>query len=242
MADTMMDASKIFPFETKDVNEEERTFSGYASTWDMDLGGDIIESGAFKRTLSHWRRSKSVLPLKDSHSYGSVRDVVGKMMEAEEDSKGLLATFEVIDGPDGDEIFRRVKGGYVDGLSIGYTPVKIKYPETEEERKKGIYRYLKEVKLREVSVVQMPMNPNARIDVSSVKSLLLSVQNSENLTDEEKIELAEIQKRIGVLLQEPGPTPEQLEALQKKLFRLKLDRLVTRSRATRHSARAVLVP
>jgi hypothetical protein len=88
------------PFEVKEMDDESRTFSGLASTWDMDLGGDVIRKGAFKRTVGHWKKGKRPLPLVDQHRYDSVRDVVGKLVEAEETDAGLDTTWQVIDGPD----------------------------------------------------------------------------------------------------------------------------------------------
>ncbi|GMV06729.1 MAG: hypothetical protein AMXMBFR53_30040 [Gemmatimonadota bacterium] len=204
------------PFQVKadSLDDATRSFTGLASTWDLDLGGDVIHKGAFKRTLNNWHRSKSVLPLLDSHSaYGTVRAIVGRMIDAKETDEGLVATFEVIDGPDGDEIWRRIKGGYVTGLSIGYRAIKIEAP-SEEEQRAGVWRHLKEVELREVSVVVWPMNPAARIDKGSMKALAADVAALEeaaacrDLTDEEKAELAELNAKIEALLDEGGVTPK----------------------------------
>lgn len=172
------------PFQVKDLDDEARTFSGLAAAYSQDLGGDVIMPGAFRKTLADWRRSKSkVLPLMDSHSRGSVRAVVGKMIEAKEVDDGLETAFQLIDGPDGDEVYRRVKGGYVDALSIGYQAMEIRNP-TEEEQRQGVWRFLKEVRLLEVSVVVFPMNPDARIDGGTVKTLLKAA-GERNLTPEE---------------------------------------------------------
>jgi HK97 family phage prohead protease len=159
-------------FQVKAMDDEARSFSGLAAAFSQDLGGDVILPGAFKRTLSDWRKAKAkLIPLMDSHGRDTVRAVVGKMTEAAEVADGLEATFTVIDGPDGDEVYRRVTGGYVDALSIGYEAMEIRNP-TDEEQRRGVWRFLKEIKLKEVSVVVFPMNPDARIDLSTVKSLL----------------------------------------------------------------------
>ena len=232
-----MSKNLVTRFEVKDLDEEARTFGGLAATWDLDLGGDVIEPGAFKRTLKNWKRSKKVLPLLDSHNGGSVRSVVGKLLEAEETKKGLDAQFEVIDGPDGDEVFRRVKGGYVDGLSIGYSAVKVRYPETPEEQATGVYRYLGEVKLHEVSVVLWPMNPEARIDTATAKALLMAAKDKE-LTDDDRAELRGLASEIDALLQGRGSgelAPEKLQALEAKIQLLTQRRLATRIEAARHS-------
>jgi len=239
----MSEKHLVTRFEVKGLDEEARTFSGMAATWDLDLGGDVIEPGAFKRTLKNWQKSKRVLPLLDSHNGHSVRSVVGKLLEAEEAPKGLAATFEVIDGPDGDEVFRRVKGGYVDGLSIGYSAVQVRYPETEDEKLTGAYRYLKEVKLHEVSVVVWPMNTEARIDTATAKALLMAAKDKD-LTDDDRAELKSLAAEIDVLLRDSTkpaePTPEALKALTERIQRLHLHRLATRIEAARHSGARVL--
>jgi HK97 family phage prohead protease len=187
------------------------------------------------------------MPLLDSHGgHATIRSAVGKLMEAEEVPKGLDAEFQVIEGPDGDEIFRRVKGGYVDGLSIGYQAVKVRYPDTDEERASGVYRYLQEVKLHEISVVLWPMNPEARIDTSTAKALLMAAKDKD-LNDDDRAELKRLAAEIDVLLRTPEadgptgePTPEVLEALQAKIQDLALRRLATRIRAARHSTEMTL--
>jgi HK97 family phage prohead protease len=234
-------------FEVKELDDNERTFSGLAAAWSLDLGGDVIEPGAFKRTLKSWKKSKRVLPLLDSHNgHSSVRNVVGKMLEAEETADGLLAGFKVIEGPDGDEVFRRVKGGYVDGLSIGYQAVEVRYPETEEELASGVYRYLKEVKLQEVSVVLWPMNQDARIDTTTAKALLMAAKDKD-LTEDDRAELKRLAIEINALLGTPiedGPTPEPapevLNALSDRIQRLTLHRLATRIEAVRHAGSLVV--
>jgi uncharacterized protein len=158
------------PFAVKALDEEARTFRGLASTWDLDLGDDVIHEGAFQRTLRDWRKTGRVVPLIDQHNYGSVRAVVGKMTEAEETKDGLDTTWQVIDGPDGDEILRRLRGGYVDGLSIGYRPTKTDFEDSDDARS-GQIRNIREAELGEVSVVIFPMNESARVDLASVKSL-----------------------------------------------------------------------
>lgn len=230
-----MPDTKIARFETKAVDPDTRTFTGLAATWDLDLGGDIIERGAFKRTLGSWKSTGRIVPLLDSHSgHTSVRSAVGKMEDAEETDAGLQATFRVINGPDGEEIFRRVEGGYVDGLSIGYSAMKVRYPETEDEKAKGIWRYLEEVKLHEVSVCLWPMNPNARIDQNAAKALI-AVASTRALTDDEKDVLRVLSKDIGALLEpDPdsggGPAPDMLDNLSVRIQQLHAKRLAARIR------------
>lgn len=191
--------SLLMPFSVKAVDAEARTFEGLASTWDLDLGGDVIHRGAFKKTIGDWRATGRVLPLIDQHNYGSVRSVVGKMMEAKETKDGLVAKFEVIKGADGDEVLARLEGGYVDGLSIGYRAIKVDYA-TEAEQLEGIFRHLKEVELREVSVVIWPMNIGARIDTDSIKALIGRYEGRD-LDEDEKAEVTSLREKLDALLE-----------------------------------------
>lgn len=184
-------------FQVKALDEAARTFRGLASTWEEDLGGDVIHQGAFARTLEHWKRTGKVMPLIDQHNYGSIRSVVGKMLSAEETAAGLETEWQVIDGTDGDETLRRLRGGYIDSMSIGYEAVKWEIEKAEGAQPWEAIRHLKEVKLYEVSLVIWPMNPGATIDPDSVKSLTAALKEG-RLTAEEKAELR-------ALLGEPDP-------------------------------------
>lgn len=155
-------ATSLRPFEIKSVDTAAHTFEGLAATWDLDLGGDVIHKGAFAKTLTFWREKGFSIPLIDLHNYGSINDVLGSMIDAEEQDAGLWAKFEVDDGADGQKLLRHIERKRLNGLSIGYEPVA---PEFDDA---GI-RHLREVKLAEVSPVIWPMNPGAVFDPSSVK-------------------------------------------------------------------------
>lgn len=192
------------PFEVKAVDEEKRRFRGLASTWDEDLGGDRIVQGAFRKTLDDWRSSNGRKPifLLDQHNYYSIRSVLGRLVDAKETDAGLETEWEVIDGADGDEAMRRLKGGFITGLSIGYSAVKWETERPEGAEEWEAVRVLKEVKLFEVSLVIWPMNEGARVDPDSLKSLTEALREG-RLSEEQKAE-------IRALLSESAP-PEKPE-------------------------------
>lgn len=190
-------ASSVAPFEVKALDEQARTFEGLSSTWQLDLGDDVIHRGAFKTWLASWRKSGRALPLIDQHNYGSVRSVVGKLLDAKETKDGLWTKWEIIEGADGDEMLLRLKGNYIDGLSIGYRPIKFDFEDSDEARW-GQIRHLREVELLEVSLVIWPMNEGARIDFSSVKALL----TRRDLTDDERKEVAALHEKIEQRLEQ----------------------------------------
>lgn len=183
---TTIATKALTPWATKAVDVKARTFEGLASTWDLDLGGDVIHQGAFTKTLENWRENDGrIVPLIDHHRYGSAFDVLGKMTHAEETDEGLSARFEVVNGDDGDRLLERIKGGYLNGLSIGYEAIA---PQTEtitrEDGVKETIRHLREIKLYEVSAVIWGMNPHALIERASVKSVIDALKSGD-LTSQE---------------------------------------------------------
>ncbi|MFA5604180.1 MAG: HK97 family phage prohead protease [Bacilli bacterium] len=164
------------PLEVKQVNMQERTFEGLASTWSLDLGLDVIKKGAFRQTLKEWRSSGKIIPLLDSHNWFSVRDAVGRLVDAKETEDGLWTLWKIVPGTDGDEILARLRPdedgvAFIDSMSIGYRTIKAELDEDS-----GI-RTIKELELHEVSLVLFPMNPEARIDNATVKEFAASVKS-----------------------------------------------------------------
>jgi HK97 family phage prohead protease len=196
------------PFSVKALDEGARSFKGLASTWEKDLGNDVIHKGAFKKTLSEWRAAKGrPVPLLDGHDRFGALSVLGKMVDAEESDEGLVAEFQLVpDDEKSEAAFRRIKGGFMTGLSIGYTPV-----TWEDEKGAGLTRtrHLKELRLHEISLVVFPMNEGARVDPLSVKSLLDAAKAGQ-LTDAEKAELL-------ALLTVAAPAPDAPDAPPKGL-------------------------
>jgi HK97 family phage prohead protease len=187
---------------------EGRQFTGLASTWDLDEGGDLILPGAYATTLGEWKAQGRVIPLINQHNYYDARHAIGKMVAAEETQEGLVSTFQVVNSPDGNEFLARIKDGILDGLSIGYSVRKWR-PPSDAERKLGVQRVLEEIELREVSVVIWGMNPNALIDTASVKSLAdsLAQLKRETLTEDERKTLRQIASRCGALLRPDDQPP-----------------------------------
>jgi len=146
------------PFELKALDDESGVFEGYASVFNnVDKGGDVVEPGAFKRTLDH---SKGAIPILWFHD---AMQPVGIGLEATEDDRGLLVKGQLDLGTQkGREVYSGLKMGYIKAMSIGYTAI-------VKEMKDGI-RHLMEVALPEYSLLTkgFAMNPDA--DVTAVKS------------------------------------------------------------------------
>jgi HK97 family phage prohead protease len=151
------------PFAVKASRRKARTLTGLASALALDLVGDAIEATAYDAWLADFRAGRlPPITLNDSHRYGSIYDVVGKLVRAERVPQGLLTSFQFIpDDATAKAAWRRADGGYITGLSIGFT-TKARQP-TADERSQGIKRVLTEVNINEVSLVQYPAQPAARV-------------------------------------------------------------------------------
>lgn len=241
-------AKSVVPFAVKASDDSARTITGLAAAWTLDSYDDVIEPGAFKRTLQNWRSSQKAkpIPLLDQHDYRASRSVLGKMTDAEETDDGLLATFEFIpDDPDADAVYRRVKGGYITGLSIGYRAIRWEYEQKEGGAEWERIRHLKEVALLEVSVVTWPANDDARIE--SVKAqqfaALADALKHGRLSPAQKSELRALLADSLADTSEDGTppppppsddepkglAPEEQDALRQRLLALKLRSLVARA-------------
>jgi uncharacterized protein len=127
--------------------------AGYASLFGVpDLAGDIVERGAFERSLTE-------LPAADIRmlfQHDPDRPI-GRWTGAHEDSEGLWMQ-GLIDPAHATTaaVLRLIKSGAADGLSIGFRAL------DAIPRPSG-GRILKTIDLREVSVVTFPMLPRARL-------------------------------------------------------------------------------
>lgn len=143
--------------------EEDGTFSGHGSVFDIihpssnfqfDL--DVVHPGAFKKSLN--TRKKAGSPLKMLYRH---RDPLGVYDEAMEDDIGLFVKGKPNDTTLGRDAIVDMRSRVLDGLSIGFDPVKW---EVEELEGKGTLRHLNEIDLGEVSPVIWGANPQALIE------------------------------------------------------------------------------
>lgn len=137
------------PFFMKNL-EESGLFSGYASVYNVqDAHLEFVMPGAFSHTL----QCNPIPKLLWQHD---PQALIGVWKELVEDSHGLFVKGKIfLELQKGREAYLLMKEGAVDGLSIGYIPLKI------QETYQG--RYLEQIDLYEISLVTFPSNPHARI-------------------------------------------------------------------------------
>lgn len=170
----------------------------YASIFgNIDAGRDIVEKGAFTKTLQeNNKRIKTLF----NHDWNVI---IGKPLEMVEDSKGLYTKTQFIDTPKSREIYELVKEDIVNELSIGYDIVKNEYDKPNKVNK------LKELKLYEYSFVTFAMNEMAQ--VTDVKSLIDEIKAGRMLSDKNVSNIKEIINMLTALL-DSNEKPEPLSS------------------------------
>lgn len=154
----------VVPIEWKAADVGDGVLEGYASTFgNVDLGGDVIVKGAFKKTIANIKANG--IPLLADHM-PTVNSVLGTIFDAKEDDYGLLVRAQMSAAQSAQDARMKMIEGHVNKMSIGYETMNADM----EDRNGEPVRLLKEIKLWEASVVVFPMNPQAVI--SRVKSIM----------------------------------------------------------------------
>ncbi|MFX1301650.1 MAG: HK97 family phage prohead protease [Promethearchaeota archaeon] len=163
---------KSFPFELeeKGLDPEARTFKGYAAiTGLMDDGGDIIDRGAFKKTLAERGKRVKVFYIHD------FKEPIGKPLALEEVPRsrlpkamqdkwpqatgGLYVHAYISETAKGNDALTLMRDNVLDELSIGYKAMKEKMEDDGPEGQRA--RHLKELSLMDISPVPLAMQEAA---------------------------------------------------------------------------------
>jgi uncharacterized protein len=195
--------------EVKEIAED-GTFTGVASVYDVeDMGGDIVEKGAFKKTIAE----NPSVPILWQHDQS---EVIG-MGEVKEAGNKIMLTGKLdLEDEMAQKAYRKLKSKLVKGLSIGFQSIKSKWEEIQEGDAHRYIRRIQELKLWEVSVVTFPMLPQAQ--VTSVKNADEYEARIARLEDEIKA----LQATKGTPATEPPPAvePPQQKSIEPEIHSL----------------------
>jgi HK97 family phage prohead protease len=189
------------PFEIKQVQNEDPdffVFEGYASTFNnVDLGDDIVMPGAFRDSLS--RKSFKILWQHD------MKMPLGVPIEAFEDNKGLFikAKLPKEDSFVSERVIPQLKVGSIDSMSIGFVVEDFEFD-------KNVRKILK-VNLFEVSLVTMPMNPEAAVTAfkaedESNETKISPTEGNKDISEAEVKSVTDVacMKDVELILKERG--------------------------------------
>jgi len=136
--------------EVIDADEKMGIVKGYGSIFgNVDSDGDIINKGAYKKTIQENGSRVKYLYQHDMDK------PIGKMVHLEEDEKGLVFEAQVPKTRLGMDVIELMKAGVITENSVGILPI--------QKSMSGQYREINEVKLFEVSAVTLAANDQAMI-------------------------------------------------------------------------------
>lgn len=158
----LSDYGALIDLEEKALAEVDEcyVFTGYASVFNnVDHGNDVMVPGAFSKSL----RDHGLPLLLYQHD---MKEIVGAIVDAKEDKKGLWVKGEL---PKDDDFVRgrlvpQLKRRGLKGMSIGYKV------QDSARRKEDGARLLKQVRLYETSFVSLAMNDKATVE--TIKGLV----------------------------------------------------------------------
>lgn len=212
-SDALTHEYKSFTFQLENADGESGEFSGYAAVFgNVDSGRDVIERGAFSKTI---REDFDRIKILSQHDNCELP--IGKPLELREDEKGLYIRGKISDTQRGRDIKTLLKDGVLTELSIGYDAVEVDYDEELN------IRHLKEIKLWEVSIVTWAMNDQAKIeDVKSLAEELRTEAKAGKITQSRLNALKpfiavvrELVEILGPLMDPPAKPPEDPEPPKK---------------------------
>lgn len=152
-------------------SNKEGVFEGYASVFNgVDSDNDTILPGAFDKSLASGQRPKMFV----NHAQHEIP--IGDWVHLETDEKGLKAVGKIdMNHKDGPSLYSALKRGAMDAHSIGFTmspgdwTAKEGYENDDFATLFG-NRDIKNLNLKEISVVSFPADDSARI--AGVKSAI----------------------------------------------------------------------
>jgi len=148
---------KAFVAEAKASAEGERIIDFVISTDIVDRMGDTIAVDGWK--FADYRKNPVVLWAHDSDMLP-----IGKASNVRVEDGKLKARTEFMPremSPFADSVYRAIKGGFLNAVSVGFSPIKYAFSE-EDDRSFGID--FTEQELLEFSVVPIPANPEALVE------------------------------------------------------------------------------
>ena len=160
-------ASKGLAIKLLEMAEEKGRFvlSGYASTSELDLDGEIVLPSAFKKHIGKFRENPVYC------WQHMLWDPIGTVNSVRITDDGLY--FDEVELAKTDQVIMRywplIASRTVRSQSIGFTP--IKWEDREVDGVDEPVRHYTEVRLWETSAVTLPANEGCRIDTAEEKGL-----------------------------------------------------------------------
>jgi hypothetical protein len=156
-------------------NDEERIVSGIASRESLDDQGDIVSIKALEKALPDYMKWANI---REMHG----KSAAGTAVSAVVDGDLVRLDAHIVD----DGAWKKVKADVYKGFSIGGSVIK---SEQRIDKTGNPYRYITELSLSEISLVDRPAHPEAVIELW--KGANMSKQELEELEEDTDLEKAD---------------------------------------------------
>lgn len=156
--------AKAEPTET--AGEFVALVSAFGNT---DSQGDVIEAGAFTRTLAEWILKERPIPVVWSHQFSDPDSILGEYIEAQETDAGLLLKGQFdLDHPKAARVHKLMLKGLIVEFSISGQVRDYEYIESEDEDSWWPSIKIKDIDLWEAGPCFKGANPET--ELISIKS------------------------------------------------------------------------
>lgn len=170
---------KIGGYVNVTERESELLYSGKRGKW----FNEVVKQGAFKRSL----QSGKEIPLLLEHDYEKrLADNKSNTLTLTEDQIGLRFDAEIRDK----DVYEKVKNKQINNCSFGFLPVEQEFEDVTNLREK---RYLKDIELLEISLVENPAYAGSLVEVRNLneqeqKALEEAEKEAENKIEENEVD------------------------------------------------------
>lgn len=97
------------------------TFDALVSVYGVrDSQGDVIQPGAFAKSIAKWADGKNPIPVMYSHQWNDPTATIGSVTGMRETAKGLVISAQLdLDNPKGAQAYKLLKQGLIREFSVG---------------------------------------------------------------------------------------------------------------------------
>lgn len=184
-------------------------FAAYASVFgNVDRGGDVVAKGAFAKSLTAWEKSGDPIPLLFGHNMSDPDFNIGHIVKASEDDHGLLVEGQLdLESPKAQQVYRLLKGRRLRELSFAYDIEDASMAKSDDL---GDFYELRQLKLHEVSLVPMGMNPDTSVlgVKAAVAAIETDIKAGRAISAKNETELRKAHDAIGAVLAALGEDSE----------------------------------
>lgn len=193
---------KIGGYVNVTERESELLYSGKRGKW----FNEVVKQGAFTRSL----KSGKEIPLLLEHDYEKrLADNKSNTLTLTEDQIGLRFDAEIRDK----EVYEKVKSKQINNCSFGFLPIEQEFEDVTNLREK---RYLKDIELLEISLVENPAYAGSLVEVRNLneqeqKALEEAEKEAENKIEENEVDCKKEEEPVEEVKEEVETEVEKTE-------------------------------